>query len=74
MTTASVPTLLDRHAVEVMTAMSTSTLYDAMARGAFPRPVRIGKRSVRWKAHEVQAWIESRPRALGALAEARGAR
>ena len=54
--------LLDRHEVERMVRMSRSTLYEAMAAGEFPRPIRVGKRSVRWKEDEVLAWLESRER------------
>ena len=37
-----------------------STLYDAMERHGFPRPIRIGNRSVAWIEDEVDAWIERR--------------
>ena len=46
-----------------MTALSRSALYEAMARGDFPRPIRIGPRGVRWIAAEIQDWIAHRPRA-----------
>ena len=47
----------------MMTALSRSALYEAMARGDFPRPIRIGPRGVRWIAAEIQDWIALRPRA-----------
>ena len=40
---------------------ATSTLYREMAAGRFPSPVRIGARSVAWKASEIAAWQSSRP-------------
>ena len=55
--------LLRRPEVEAMTALSRSALYEAMTRGDFPRPIRIGPRGVRWIAAEIQDWIAHRPRA-----------
>ena len=47
--------------------LSRTAVYDLIARKAFPGPVRIGPRSVGWRHSEVQAWIETRPRATGFL-------
>jgi prophage regulatory protein len=44
--------------------LSTSTLYDMMARGDFPRPVRLGKRAVGWRERDVTEWLESREQAV----------
>jgi prophage regulatory protein len=38
----------------------SSTLYKAMERDGFPRPISIGARSVGWLEDEVDAWIEAR--------------
>ncbi|WP_419923383.1 helix-turn-helix transcriptional regulator [Candidatus Poriferisodalis sp.] len=57
--------LLPRPQVERLTGLSTSSLYRAMRHSDFPEPLRIGTRSVRWRADEVQAWIDGRPRASG---------
>ena len=54
--------LLDRHQVEDMVRMPRSTLYQAMAEQDFPRPIRVGKRSVRWFEDEILKWMESRKR------------
>ena len=54
--------LVDRRQVEYMVGMSRSSLYEAMAQRGFPRPIRIGPRSVRWFEDEVLAWMESRER------------
>lgn len=43
--------------------LARSTIYAHMAEGDFPTPVKIGKRLVAWRADEVAAWVESRPRA-----------
>lgn len=37
-----------------------STLYYLIEKGLFPRPVKLGKRSVGWKKSDVDAWIDSR--------------
>lgn len=52
--------LLDRREVERMVSMSRSSLYEAMARSGFPRPIRVGKRSVRWIEDEILEWMERR--------------
>lgn len=38
-----------------------SISYDA----TFPRQVRLGAAAVGWFEHEIQAWLESRPRVVG---------
>jgi prophage regulatory protein len=55
--------LLRRREVEAMTRLSRSTIYELMARGDFPRPVRIGQRAVAWREDAVSAWIASLRRA-----------
>jgi prophage regulatory protein len=55
--------LLRRREVEAMTRLSRSTIYELMARGTFPRPVRIGLRAVAWREDAVAAWISSLRRA-----------
>lgn len=52
--------ILRRPDVLKMTGMANSTLYEAMARNAFPRPVKIGRRAVGWPESEVILWIEER--------------
>jgi prophage regulatory protein len=42
----------------------TSTLYYFISEGTFPKPVKLGKRTVAWKKSKVDAWIESRETAL----------
>jgi prophage regulatory protein len=46
--------------VEHITGLSRSTLYSMMAEGTFPKPVRLGKRSVGWPEQAVTEWLESR--------------
>ncbi|HYK34716.1 helix-turn-helix transcriptional regulator [Alloacidobacterium sp.] len=35
-------------------------LYELMASGEFPRPFKLGKRSVGWLASDIDDWIEQR--------------
>ncbi len=56
----SVSTILRRRQVEELTGLARSTIYELIKSGAFPAPVRIGKRAVGWPYREVKAWIESR--------------
>lgn len=55
--------LLNRYEVQHIVKMPRSTLYQAITEGDFPRPIRVGKRAVRWFEDEVAAWMESRERA-----------
>ena len=55
--------LLDRREVEGTVKMPRSSLYQTMAEGNFPKPIRVGKRSVRWFEDKIAAWMESRERA-----------
>ncbi|VVD97250.1 transcriptional regulator [Pandoraea terrae] len=41
--------------------LSRSSLYRLLATGDFPAPVKIGIRSVAWRAFEVDEWVASRP-------------
>ena len=57
--------LLRLREVKEITGMSRSHIYRLMQKGDFPRPVRIGPAAVRWRESEVNAWVESRPKATG---------
>jgi prophage regulatory protein len=46
--------------------VSKSTIYQWVADGKFPAPVRLGPRSVGWRQSEVDAWLESRQSARNA--------
>lgn len=48
------------HAVRELTGLATSTIYEKMAQGQFPRPVRIGPRAVAWIEEEVADWQRAR--------------
>jgi len=44
---------------------STSQIYALMAKGEFPRPVKIGAQAVGWYEDEIEAWQQQRQRATG---------
>ena len=47
-----------------LTSKSRSALYREINEGTFPAPVKIGKRAVAWRASEVYAWINDRPKTV----------
>lgn len=59
--------LLRRRDVERMCAISRATLYRYIKKNAFPRPIRIGSGSVRWRLSTVVKWMEDASDLLGSL-------
>ena len=53
--------LLRRQEVETETGLCRSSIYAKMAAGEFPRPLRIGKRAVRWPSSAIEDWKEAQP-------------
>jgi prophage regulatory protein len=51
--------LLPRAEVEKRVGLKRSAIYELMARGEFPKPVRAGA-GVRWVESEIAAWIAAR--------------
>ncbi|CAM3744602.1 helix-turn-helix transcriptional regulator [Bordetella tumulicola] len=49
--------------VKDKTGQGRSSIYDGVAAGTFPAPVKIGSRAVAWLEHEVDAWIDARVQA-----------
>lgn len=45
--------------------LSTTTIYKLINEDDFRRPVQLTGQAVGWLAHEVRAWLDSRPRAVG---------
>ncbi|WP_138923770.1 helix-turn-helix transcriptional regulator [Sulfitobacter sp. BSw21498] len=43
-----------------VTGMARPTLYEAMQRGIFPRPIKLGEKSSAWGAAEVNMWCAYR--------------
>ena len=57
--------LMDRKQVAGAVGLSIPSLYRLMAKGHFPRPLKIGLRSVRWRESDIREFLESRPVATG---------
>ena len=55
--------LIKLHEVTRITALSRSTIYQAIIDGRFPKPLKTGARGVAWLEQEVFDWIAARPRA-----------
>lgn len=47
--------------VIAQTGLPRSSLYEQVKKGTFPKPIRLGARSVGWRVKDVEAWIASRP-------------
>lgn len=52
---------LRRKAVEDLTGLSRSTIYEQMANGRFPRPVKLTGKAVAWPESQIVAWLAQRP-------------
>lgn len=52
--------MLRRPEVEQITARSRSAIYEGMANGTFPKPVKIGARAVAWPESVIRNWIAER--------------
>lgn len=51
---------LRRRAVEEITGLSRSTIYDMISKGLFPRPVKLTGKAVGWPESAVSDWLNSR--------------
>ena len=51
---------LRRRKVEETTGLSTSSIYDQMSKGLFPRPIKLSENRVAWLEDEVEAWMAER--------------
>jgi prophage regulatory protein len=56
----SAPRILRLRDVRERTGLATSSVYDLIKRGNFPRPVRISARSVGWPENEIDDFIADR--------------
>ena len=57
-----VPTIFRRKELEKRLGLSRSSIYKMMDDGEFPRPVRIGRRAVGWRAADIETWFEAMQR------------
>ncbi|MGE4502567.1 MAG: helix-turn-helix transcriptional regulator [Thiomicrospira sp.] len=53
-------TLLRINGVKSLTGISKSHIYLLASKGDFPKPIKLGERSVAWVQEEVETWIENR--------------
>ncbi|MDP3264220.1 MAG: AlpA family phage regulatory protein [Tabrizicola sp.] len=52
--------ILRRDEVLRLIGLKKSALYQLMAQGHFPRPMKLGERAVGWRATDVATWLSSR--------------
>ena len=48
-----------------LTGIKTSTIYKLIARGDFPKQIKLTNRSVGWSSKDIEAWIQSRISNIG---------
>ena len=46
--------------VRVRVGLSRSSIYAAVSKGTFPKPIQLGARSVGWLEVEIEAWVSQR--------------
>lgn len=46
--------------MKALTGLGSTTLWEMVARGDFPRPIRLGKQAVGWTDHDVAEWQAAR--------------
>ena len=47
-------------AVMDVTGLGRTTVYEQMATGRFPRPIKLGERAVGWLEADIQNWLETK--------------
>lgn len=52
--------MLRRKEVEAITGRGRSAIYEGIANGTFPKPVKIGARAVAWPESVIREWIAER--------------
>ena len=52
--------ILRRPQVETRVGYGRSAIYEQMAAGTFPKPIKLGPRAVGWLEEEINAWLASR--------------
>jgi prophage regulatory protein len=54
--------LLKRSQVAAKVGLERSAIYAKLQRGEFPKPIAIGRKSVRWLESDIDKWIAERVR------------
>ena len=52
--------ILRRPDVEHLVGLKRSSIYDMMAKGLFPKPVKLSVRAVGWREDDILEWLEAR--------------
>ena len=68
------PLLVRERDLPAITGFSKRAIRNAIARGCFPKPVRIGQRGVAWRVSDLEAWVQGGCGRVDALDEHRPAR
>jgi prophage regulatory protein len=55
-----IQTILRRHDVERVTGLTRSTIYENVAKGQFPKPIKLSSKSVGWLESEIADWQKAR--------------
>ena len=58
--------------VQARTGLPKSSIYALIARGDFPKPIKIGRRAVGWLDSDIDAWIEAQVSATRGQSAAEG--
>jgi Predicted transcriptional regulator len=51
--------ILRKPRVIAIVGLGNTSLYEAIKRGTFPAPVKLGVRAVGWRRSDVEAWLAS---------------
>jgi prophage regulatory protein len=54
-----------------VTGIPRATRYELIAKGAFPKPIKLSQRMVAWSAAEISEWMQARIAARDGQAPAR---
>ena len=52
-------------AVKEVSGLCRSSIYEGVAAGTFPAPVKIGLRAVGWRSSDLTNWLEARVSKVG---------
>ena len=55
--------ILRIHEVVALVGLSKATIYAMIAKGTFPKPVRLNERAVGWRTSDIRDWLKTRPTA-----------
>lgn len=58
--------LLKLQTVQALVGLSKTSIYARMSAGTFPAAIRQGTRCTRWRAGDVQAWLQAQAQKGGA--------